>query len=356
MLTEDAREFACRVVNQLLIRPGKDIDDTRALPDLVLSNLCRAIVEASFIKDQSPAEGESWAQFAALKDAFEAQNERIAQLNQQIASSLARFHEAMTLWDDTIREVLRSIEANARFVASAGRLFSQIPRRDYWLDFELALEPAAAKIKETGYGFFLDHMPVTDVFELGNLPARERRIAISRRLLTASQNRTFVDETLRKLAGSRLLRKRTKVVREGLENHQERRYYSAISTLLPQVEGILGDLVGLSGRVRLSRNKLYELDGDGRNKRGKDGKRIEVKGGARLAQLAVYEDGHPLELTVDVLANEIFRDRNPILHGRKANFGKPKESARVALILYVLANELAGIESKAGGEAKDHER
>ncbi len=375
----------------------------------VLEDLCRTILKDSLTLGKVPSEGESAAYFPAFKAAIKAKYDRymrvsnemtrhirstrlgphievaarharriqemiqtpamqtaldilnmpsvrhhlaaiqhaVAVLDESVTNRLGAIQQAAAVLDESVTNRLRAIKTHHRTLESLGEIFRNLPQFDLWEEFQRAVDAAVSEKKETDYGFISPYWPVGHLIELARLPERDRNVVISRRLLSITQEQMFIDEILDTLSGSRLLKKRGKIAEEGLENHRLRRYHSAISTLLPQVEGILADLVALSGRVKLSRGKLYELDTHGRYKQDKKGKRIEVKGVRRLVQLSGYSKGHPLELTAHVLTNEIFRDRNLILHGKRVNFGKPKESTRVVLTLYILARELEGIESKA---------
>lgn len=111
------------------------------------------------------------------------------------------------------------------------------------------------------------------------------------------------------------LQARTPILEEGIRNHLEGRYYSAVYTLLPQIEGVVGDDLG---RQPVPKSDAMRFFSDSR-----------LSKVARDFYVNVILEGFNWQATAPI--PEL--SRHAILHGCATSFGSAEHSLKVILML-----------------------
>jgi hypothetical protein len=109
------------------------------------------------------------------------------------------------------------------------------------------------------------------------------------------------------------------------------------------LEGVIADALILKGSVLRVGNKLYAKGPDGKPKKDRNGKNIEVKGLGQLVTNSDYHNHPTLNLSVELLVDRLVSERNAILHGRRTSYSSAKLSMQVLLLLFIFAREVAAV-------------
>jgi hypothetical protein len=160
------------------------------------------------------------------------------------------------------------------------------------------------------------HMPVrlidqvTDACAAGELTA----INVEERILAFYSSDVLAD-LVRSWHDLPWLLERMPILTEGIENHTSGRHLSAVCVLLPQIEGILGEAYGRAPNPQNDASDLF--------------RETRLGAVARDFYIRLFRE----TVTWDSSAPVPDLARNAILHGRATNFGTPKHSLKVILIL-----------------------
>ena len=206
-------------------------------------------------------------------------------------------------------------------------------------------EKAIEALDETGFGFLADYWYDDDLamfLGMDKVDPRVRHAVMTKRLLSLTNSSEFRMTVEKDCATTSLLRRRWKVLDAALHAHGERAYCLSIPPLYAQVEGMFTDALLLKGAVVHQNGKLYARK-NGRLKLNKKGKPIEVHG---LKQ-AIYNcdlTALPLlEPMGDALMNQLFADRDGVMHGRKTDYDQAKRSVTLVLAASILATLFADV-------------
>jgi hypothetical protein len=140
-----------------------------------------------------------------------------------------------------------------------------------------------------------------------------------------------VQEFAGRWEGYEWLASRLPIFREGLINHLEGRYFSAVCTLLPQIEGVLADELGRKPIPKCDAGILF------RNSRlGSVAKDFYIR-------VVLESFNWASEAPVPTLS------RHAILHGRATLYGTRTHSLKVAIITDIV---LSGVEERRTSDAQ----
>ena len=253
--------------------------------------------------------------------------------------------------DSMLAQITPTITSIAQALDSvripAGRIVDATPDLRHVQKTLRELSVAYEDFEESDFAFSEPMIATSFIFfRLAQVPREHRKIAISQRMLALSRREEFLDTLRATIANSEVLGRRTNIIDEAIANHVDRNYHASVCTLLPQIEGVFGDLLILRGLVKAHRGKLYEVDTDGRYVRGRRGGKREIKDLGRLVERSGYRNHPELGTLAGFLTDYLFAERNPILHGRKTNYGRAKLSTQALFVLYLLADEVVNVERK----------
>lgn len=230
-----------------------------------------------------------------------------------------------------------------------GGLFGQLPDLSEFARYREELGRASASLEESGFGFTEHLWSWSFYLKFAELSAHAPGAAVTNRMLAIIRAAWFREELQETIAGSKVLKRRWKIVGPALAAHLRREYTLAIPALLTQLEGMIGDALILKGGVCARGHKLYVRGPDGAlqlHKKGKHaGKPIEVKGLDELVRRTGFLHHEELDRASELITTTMVGDRNAILHGRRTGYGKAKLSAQILLLLYVLAREIGAFEA-----------
>lgn len=133
-----------------------------------------------------------------------------------------------------------------------------------------------------------------------------------------------------------VLRERRPVVIEALECYEQGKYYATVSLLLAQIEGIVWDY-----SIFLNRTGTQIYNADESKLIGADtGEEIDNKTIGTLLRFTRMKSSLD-EAFIRYFCDELYEERNPILHGRDANFGEKANAASKIGTLEYLVDEIA---------------
>jgi hypothetical protein len=125
------------------------------------------------------------------------------------------------------------------------------------------------------------------------------------------------------------LRHRSEILRQGIESHNERRYFASVCTLLPQIEGTLGEELKRAPNPQNDAGSLFD--------------ETHLSKAARVFYVRLARGSFswsPEEEVPDL-------SRNAILHGRDTAYGTRQHSLKVILMLDAV---LAIIQERRSGQ------
>lgn len=171
----------------------------------------------------------------------------------------------------------------------------------------------------------------TDQFlaELSDLAAQEGPTGISTELQSITEGEDFENEIQELFAAPSILAKRWPAVSEGVEDHRRGRYFSSVAVLLPQIEGIINDILTLKDVVIKVGNKFYEKNPD-----GTPGKEI---GGLEKKSILAEKEANLNKVLRLFVTDTVTSERNGILHGVNVTYGEAKRSVHLMLVLLSFA-------------------
>lgn len=230
-----------------------------------------------------------------------------------------------------------------------GGFFRQLPDLSGFARYREELGRASASLEESGFGFTGHLWSWSFYLKFAELSAQTPGAAVTNRMLAIIRAAWFREELEETITGSKVLKRRWKIVGPARAAHLRREYTLAIPVLLTQLEGMIGDALILKGGVCARGHKLYVRGPDGAiqlHQKGKHaGKPIEVKGLDELVRRTGFLQHEELDRASELITTTMVGDRNAILHGRRTGYGKAKLSAQILLLLYVLAREIAAFEA-----------
>lgn len=187
----------------------------------------------------------------------------------------------------------------------------------------------AAALDDEGFNYTLPLWTDQFLAELSDLAAQEGPAVISTELQSMTEEEDFENEIQELFAAPSILAKRWPAVSEGIENHRRGRYFSSVAVLLPQVEGIVNDILTLKDVVIKVGNKFYEKNPD-----GTQGKEL---GGLESKCILAEKEANLNKVLRQFVTVTVTPERNGILHGVNVIYGEAKRSVHVMLVLLSFA-------------------
>lgn len=249
--------------------------------------------------------------------------EIIAQLSQmgRLAGAFVRENHALLEQIRLVKqttEVLKSIGAFNREFVSFAQEYARETTTEEFKEFEAELG-------------WLEILPMPNFWHLYLLSKSGGVEAAWQKLVSDMQNSEFREGLLDTLVDCRLFEDRIGNVRLGVGHFARGDYVSAISVLLPQIEGLVWDIGVAIGLVDPAPNSKVKLDKKGNLRKSKRGKPMEWGLGELVARLW---GNRPFE---DYFRRQVYSTefRHPVLHGRRNDLFH--ETNATGAILYFLA-------------------
>lgn len=199
-------------------------------------------------------------------------------------------------------------------------------------------------LEENEYGFSMHLWTDYFVMSLGETLAEVRPVDVTNRVLNFTRSAEYEEMLRESVAGSPVLRRRLKAIKEALDSHRRRHYYAAIATVLPIVEGVITDALVLRNIAEPDGDKFY-LKEAGARKIGRDGKSVELRGLASKVERSGWRDDKLLRGAAELLLEKLAGERNGVLHGGDTRYGQPKRSAQLFLMLLILCTAIESFEA-----------
>lgn len=141
--------------------------------------------------------------------------------------------------------------------------------------------------------------------------------------------------------------RRVRLLKEIIGNYQDQRYASAITLALTQVEGVIWDLAVILHNIGVEKifdNKKVRVDHH-RGFKLMDEKGLPIKAEPTVGLLirSTRMKDYLYAPFLDYCTGELFRERNPILHGRITNFGTKLEANKKLLALEMVVSTLHNV-------------
>ena len=128
-----------------------------------------------------------------------------------------------------------------------------------------------------------------------------------------------------------LLRRRWHNIKEALEGHKKGLYSLSVRSLLPEIEGILSDVLDAEGHVCIEGDKVYRVT---------ENSKSELKGlgqVAREAHRSILQEDEDFQKFRKFLVKKLAGSRHSILHGRDIEFGTASFSVKLLICVRGLA-------------------
>lgn len=139
-----------------------------------------------------------------------------------------------------------------------------------------------------------------------------------------------ITEFQRRWEGYSWLQHRLPILREAVANHIDGRHYSAVCTLLPQIEGALGDELGRRPKPKIDAVAYFR----------------DSHLGTVAKDFYVRVILESFEWTTSAPIPEL--SRHAVLHGRSTDYGTPKHSLKLLIITDII---LDGIQDRRTNQA-----
>lgn len=194
----------------------------------------------------------------------------------------------------------------------------------------------AVALEEAGFGYTFALWEMQFLVDLSDIDPQDRAAVILSELRTITEGQEFENELQGLFAAPSILAKRWPAVREGVEDHRRGRYFASVSVLLPQIEGVVNDILTLVDVVIPVKTRFYEKNPDGTQG-------TELKGLDRKSALA-KKKANLDENLARFVASSLVPERNGILHGVDAGYGEGERSVHLMLVLLSLALAVAQLE------------
>ena len=194
--------------------------------------------------------------------------------------------------------------------------------------------------EKAGFSFTSDYVSFKTVRRFASISPKVRSAVITNQLAAETRRAEFEQNLQQLFQQSSVLPRRWPIVSQAIKAHRRREYNISIPALLAQVEGIVGDALILNGLIASKGHKLYMKEANGKLKRDKNGKLVEVRGVGVLIQRSSWQTHPALQGAADLITTQLAGERNHILHGRKTNYGAAKLSVQGLLLLLVISAEV----------------
>jgi DNA-binding transcriptional regulator YhcF (GntR family) len=268
-------------------------------------------------------------------------NDSINQMSRSMVDT-TRFYASIA---ESATRAFRSISSSASI--SFGTLFQQPGLGDFYRRLpELAQQVqrlaqarvGAEALEEAGFEYTNEIWAMAFLIELSTVDPTNRPAEVKSRLKAFTEDEDFSPQLEELFRADPALNRRWPVVNEAIQAHQRGHYYTSIATLIPQVEGVLNDILTRKGFVLAKQNKYYT-----KTDRGVEGKYLS--GLTTKYELAARKQAIGDALAAH-FATLLVPERDPILHGTKVDYGAADLSVHALLTLLVIAWTLTEIESE----------
>lgn len=217
-------------------------------------------------------------------------------------------------------------------------LFDALPDLGHLNRMFRELRDGKAVLDGAGYGFTADVWELSFLRELAQ--DQPSSVAVNRALLHHSRTPEFAS-SLEAAFSSTYLRRRWAPIAAGHRAHVHREYLLSIPALLPQLEGVVSDLLLLRRQATKHGRKFVAREPNGRAKLNKKGKPVELTGLRAKIDRTDYASDDDLKEAAEFIVDTMVRQRNDILHGTRTRYGQAKLSVQVLLLLWVLGSVVA---------------
>jgi len=189
---------------------------------------------------------------------------------------------------------------------------------------------------------WLDFLSLGFALELGDLLQKDGRGKVFEKLNELLRGKDFENYLSEELERKKFLKSRKEIIIQGYLTHKSNDYVSSISILFPQIEGIIWDIGVDEKIVAPNENSCKIIDCNGKViKRISGNKDIEWDLWNLMLHLFGDKDPQKRFYKEEFYKNE----RNPLLHGRKLNFGLVN-SVTALLLIFGLIEKIKDVETK----------
>lgn len=267
------------------------------------------------------------ADFSSMFQRAFASTQMISSLSNALASSLPKLDISTTLLNT------KQFFAGLPDLTELGKILKEA-------------EEGGEAFKNAGFSFItVDYVSLSTVRRYASISQKVRSAAITNRLAADTRGSEFEQKLGELFNQSSVLRRRWPIVSQAIKAHRRREYNISVPALLAQVEGVIGDALILNGLIISKGHKLYAKGSNGKAQLDKKGVPIEVRGVGTLIQRSTWQTHPALQGVADLITNQLAGERNPILHGRRTNYGVARLSVQGLLLLFVLAAEVVVFET-----------
>ncbi|MCL5428860.1 MAG: hypothetical protein M1347_03525 [Chloroflexi bacterium] len=224
------------------------------------------------------------------------------------------------------------------------RLFENLPDLSIWANAVTKMQEARENLSNTGFSFSAHLFEGGFLISLAGKPEETKAANITKKLITWTRKDEFASRLETAIDGSKFLRTRWKKIENGLLLHKRSDYSTAISVLLPQLEGIFTDVLIIRGQAVSKNGKLYAKGSDGNIKSDKRGKPLALTGWRSKIDHANFPGDTVLQSLTSLFLDTLLPKRNPILHGNRGNHESPKLSTQILLAILAVSEEIAKFE------------
>ena len=199
-------------------------------------------------------------------------------------------------------------------------------------------------LRETGYGFLYTKSSIRFVRQFADVDPKELQALITDKLVQETQETKFQEELHTLFQQSSVLRSRWEIIIQALGAHRRKEYFLSIPALLPQVEGIIGDMLILRNLIEKQGHQLYKKE-NGKIKINDKGDPVPARGLKNLIDHSHLKDDPDLHAVADFITERLLGDRNGVLHGRSVDYGTARLSVQALLVIREIAKVLVDLEN-----------
>ncbi len=249
------------------------------------------------------------AQFASHR-AIIRESLRVQEQLQRIAATATVVNRAA----DSLREVGASFARSLRLALPDPEVFAEAFRE---------ADEGKRFLDIHGYGFAIGDWGISTLRQIARDKPDSREL--HRAFLSLTRSHSFSERFLRHFEADGRLRRRYSVMAAALEAHVARSYALSVPVLYAQLEGVLTDLLVSEGLARQRCARAYKAKGK------------ELRGLRSKARRYGERETILREFVTAGVLEEISPDRNAVLHGMKVGYTQAHRSARLLLLVDILA-------------------
>ena len=215
-------------------------------------------------------------------------------------------------------------------------------------DWHDAIERGDRAFGDSEYSFLEEFITGDFAIYLGRLDPAQRQAELADCMWRLTRSRAFRTILRRVFACHPDLNTRWTAISEGLSSHRRGHHHAAVRTILPEIEGLLTQLLLARGEAIMHGGKPHAVGPDGNVLRNRRGDVVKLGGlGEKLVRCRPTDDP-ALQIVADRFLRQLPPDRNRTLHGEDGAAGNREFSTRLVCGLYVLVY-VSAIELHARG-------